>query len=100
MQELLRYGDDGTVEVRKWVSDIQWNSFHGWAKVCREGELENEDMPEWTRKAVARICQDVLADVETRNTHVNSTMWKSTDFLKHVAKEKEGRGAIAFHVRL
>ena len=51
-QELFRYGDDETVEVHRWVNDVQWNAFRGPAKVGGDGELENEDMPAWTRKAI------------------------------------------------
>ena len=35
MQELLRYRDDGTLEVHKWISDVQWNDFQGLASVQR-----------------------------------------------------------------
>ena len=38
MQELLRHRDDGTVEVRKRVIGVQGNSFHGMAKVRKEGD--------------------------------------------------------------
>ena len=53
VQELLRYRDPGTDEVRK-VSDIQGDTIQGMAKVCKEGETENEDMPTWTKKAIGK----------------------------------------------
>ena len=55
VQELLRYRDDGTVEVQKWISDIQWNIFWCLAKVRKEAELENKDVLAWTKKAVEKI---------------------------------------------
>ena len=62
VKELFRYKDDGPVEVRKWISDVQWKCFHGVANVCKDGELENEDMPAWTRRVIARIWQDEVED--------------------------------------
>ena len=76
LQELLRYRHDGTCEVLKWVSDVQWHSFRGLAKVCKNGGLGNENMPEWTRKSIASIWKQVLAEAETRNTDVQSIMQK------------------------
>ena len=96
VKELFRYKDDGTVEVRKWMSDVRWNYFHGVANVCKDVELEKEDMPAWTRRVTARIWQDVLEDVEANNAFTKGIMWRSTDFLRHVVSEKEGRGAITF----
>ena len=42
-QELFRYRDDGTVEVRRWIPDVQRNPFRGAVKVCRNGELGREE---------------------------------------------------------
>ena len=96
VQELFRYNDDGTVEVHRWINDVRWNACPGLATVCRDGELEKEDMPSWTRKAIARIWQRVLEDVEASNTFTKSIVWKSGNFLRHVVSEKEGREAITF----
>ena len=82
VQELFfRYKDDGTIEVHRWISDIQWNFCRCPAKVCKHGELEKEDMPVWTRKAIGRIWQQVLEDVEASNVYTKSIIWKSPDFL-------------------
>ena len=52
--------DDGTPKVHKWVSDIQWNSFHGLAIVCKEGKLENDftkvDEESDCKKLAGRTC--------------------------------------------
>ena len=74
VKERFRHKGDGTVEVRKWISDVQWSYFHGPAKVCKEGELEKEYMPAWTRKVIARIWQGVLENVEAYNAHTKSIM--------------------------
>ena len=52
VQELFRCKDDGTVELYKWISDVQWILFHGEVNVCKDGEPEKEEMPAWTRKAI------------------------------------------------
>ena len=46
-------------------------------------------MPAWTRKAIEKIWQQVLEDVEATNANTKSIMWKNTDFLRHVVNEKE-----------
>ena len=46
------------------------------------------------RKRFGKIWQEVLDDVEARNAFTKSMMWRSTDFLRKVVGEKEGRGAI------
>ena len=67
VQGLFRYKDDGAVEVHKWVSDVQWNFFRGPTNVCKDGEREKEDMPALTKKAIGRLWQKVLEDVEASN---------------------------------
>ena len=42
---LFRYRGNGTVVVHNWITDVRLNDFKGIAKVCRDGELEKEDMP-------------------------------------------------------
>ena len=96
VQWLLRYRHDGTVEVHKWVSEIRWKSLQELAFVCKEGSLENEDMPRWTKKANTKLWQEVLNDVGRGNAFTKSIMWRSTDFLRHVVSEKGGREAITF----
>ena len=76
----FRYKDDGTFEVHNWISNVQWNCFHGLAKLCKDGELEKEDTPAWTRKAIARIWQEALEDVEASNTNMNNIVWRKTQF--------------------
>ena len=53
-------------------------------------------MPRWTKKAKGEIWQQLLADVEASNALTKSIVWRSSDFLRHVVREKEGRGAIIF----
>ena len=53
-------------------------------------------MPVWTRKAIERIWQHRLEDVEAINACTKSILWRSTDFLRHVVSEKGGRGAMTF----
>ena len=50
--------------------------FRAWRKMCNDGALEREDMPEWTRTAIARLWQEVPADVEARNTYAESIVWR------------------------
>ena len=57
VQKLVRYKDDGTVEVHRWINDVEWNDFHGRAKVCKYCDQEKEDVPAMTRKAIAIIWQ-------------------------------------------
>ena len=51
-------------------------------------------MSAWTRKAIGRIWQEVMDDVEASSAYTMSILWKST--LRRVVGEKEGRGAITF----
>ena len=88
-----RFQEHGTVVVRKWITDVRLNAFSGVAKVCRDGEQKDEDIPQRTRKVVGQLLNQVLEDVETRNA-ITKHILKSTDFLRHVAGETEGRGAI------
>ena len=96
VQELFRYKDDGTVEVRRWINNVQWNALRALPRVCRDGEFEKEDMSSWTRKVIERNWQQVLADVEASNAHTKSIMWTSTCSQRHAVSENEGRGAVTF----
>ena len=42
----------------------------------------------------------VLEDVAARNVYTKYIMWNSTDFLRHVVGETEGRGATMFTYRV
>ena len=76
--------DDGTAVVQKWITDVPCNALQGIAKVCRNGELEDKDMPRWTRKVIGKLWNQVLDDVEVRHVFTRNIMWKSTDFHGHV----------------
>ena len=54
VQELLRYKEDGTVEVHKWVTEIPYDAFKGMAKGCKEHILEEEGLPTGQRQLSAR----------------------------------------------
>ena len=91
VQELFRYKDDGTV-VHKWITDVQCDAFHGMAKVCGEDGLEDANMPQWTKNVLGKYWKTWR---RASSTPKKST-WKRADFLRHVAGETEGRGAITF----
>ena len=80
-----RLGRDGG--DAQWLNDVQWTFFHGPAKVCKDGELEKEDMSAWTRKVVETIRQELLEDVETSNVYTKNFVSKIRDFLKHGDKK-------------
>ena len=46
MHKNFRCKGDGTVVVHKWITGVRFNAIKGMAKVCRDGELEDEDMPQ------------------------------------------------------
>ena len=96
VEALLRYREDGTVEVHKWVADAPQHAFLGLAQICQEGRLEREDLPGWPRKATAEVWSQMLQDREARNYFMKSIMWRSTDVLRHVVGEVEEGGAITF----
>ena len=78
--ELLRYGDDGTVEERKWVSAVHGIASMAWpksAKKVRHGKMK-----------MCRSGRGTIADVETRNAFTKSIVRRSTDFLRHVVSEE------------
>ena len=47
VQTSLRFKEDGTVEVHRWIAEVPYDAFGGLAKACKEGRLE-EDLPTWT----------------------------------------------------
>ena len=65
-------------------------------KSAKTDGLESEDLPLWTRISIGRIWEEVLEAVEAGNAYTKSFLWKSTEFLRHVVTEKEGRVAITF----
>ena len=64
-----------------------FDDIKGMAKVCRDGKLEDEDMPQWTTKVIGNNGNQVLEDVEARNVFTKKIKWKGTDFLRHVVEE-------------
>ena len=76
--------------------DVRFNAFKGMAKVCRDGELEHEDMPLRARKVIGHIRDQVHEDVEARHALTNKIMWESTDCHRFLVGETEGRGTITF----
>ena len=65
-------------------------------KVCKENQLEEEELPQWTKKVIRKVGIQVLDDVEERHVYIKSVMWRGTVFLTHVVGETEGRGDISF----
>ena len=47
-------------------------------------------------RIIGKIWNRVLEDVEARHVFTKNIMWRTTDFLRHVAGETEGRGTITF----
>ena len=71
-QNLFRHREDGTVDVRKWITQVPNDA-------CKAGESVEGNM---------------LEDDEARTVLIKSIMWTSTTFRKHVVGETEGSGAI------
>ena len=44
VQKLLRYKEDGTVQVHKWITEVPYDAFKGLAKACKEDRLEEKDL--------------------------------------------------------
>ena len=86
-EELFRCKDDGTVQVRKWITDVQYVAFQGLAKAC---------MGRRTCAALDREGHWQNAGPGTGgNVCTTNTLWKRPVFLKHVLGETGG-GAITF----
>ena len=90
--ELFRYKDDGTVEVHRWISDAQWNCFHGLAKRCAK-------TVNWRRKRFqlgrerpledfGRKCGEMTKQA-TRTRR--ASCGKAQIFLRHLVSEIQGR---------
>ena len=74
---LLRCEEDGTVEVRRWITEVTYDALTGMAKAHQE-------------KALGRVWSQVLEDDEERNVLMNSNMWSSKGIFRHVVgKPKE-----------
>ena len=58
---------------------------------CKEGELDMEDIPKWTKKAIAKHGQEAVEEVEARNAFTNSVSWRS-----HFVGQEGRRGAFFF----
>ena len=83
-----------TVDVHRRINDEPWKFFHGPPKVCKDGELKHEEMPAWTRKAIARVWQEVLKDVEASHAYPKNVM-------RHVVREdKKGEVPLCSHVSM
>ena len=52
VQDLFRHKDDGTVVVHTWITHVRLNA--SMAKVCRDVELEDEDMPHWRIESLVK----------------------------------------------
>ena len=56
VQKLLRYKEDGTVEVHRRITEVPYDSIlKARATPRKEDRLEEEDLPQWTKKAVGPI---------------------------------------------
>ena len=96
VQKLFRYMEDGTLEVRKWITEVPYDAFNTMAEVCKENGRVGRGRSAAMDKEIGKTWSQVLEDVEARNVFIKSIMWRSTDFLRHVMGETEGRGAITF----
>ena len=79
-EALLHHRDDGTVEMRKWITEVPAPCLPGSAQAYK-GRLENEGRSK--QKQWSQILEDHVA----RN-----------DFMRHVVGEVDERGAITRHV--
>ena len=46
VQNVLRFKEDCTVEVHRWIADIPYDASKGLAKACKEDKLEEEHLPQ------------------------------------------------------
>ena len=51
----MRIEADGTVVVHKWTTDVRFNDCKDMAKVCTDGDMEDEDMPQRTRQVIEEL---------------------------------------------
>ena len=82
--------------VHKWITEVPHRAFWSLAQVCKEGRLDNEEVPRWTKNAKVKFLSQILEDHEARNDFTQSIMWRSTDFLRHVVGDVEESGDINF----
>ena len=75
--------DDGVVEVHRWLTEVPYDVLNGVAKACKEGRLEEEDLPQWTKNAVGEIKSQAFDDDEAHNIYMKSFLCRSADFLIH-----------------
>ena len=92
VQNLFRYKEEGTVEVHKWITELPYDALQDMTKVCKENQLEEEELLQWTKKVIRKIWIKALDDEEERNVYIKSVMWRITVFLRHLVGETEGRG--------
>ena len=55
VQTLLKYREDSTLEVHEWIS------------TCKKKRLEDEDLPKWTKEAIAKVWSQIWEDHKARN---------------------------------
>ena len=46
VQNVLRFKEDCTVEVHRWIAVIPYDASKGLAKACKEDKLEEEHLPQ------------------------------------------------------
>ena len=96
VQNLLRYKEDGAVEVHRWITEVPYDAFEGLANARKDDRLEEEDAPQWTDTAFGNHWSQVLDDEGARNVRTESIAWRSTNILRRVFDETGGREAIEF----
>ena len=63
-----------------WITEVAYDTFRGLAKACKEDSLDEEDLPQWTKKVIGGIWTLVLEDDEARNVFMKSSTWRSSHF--------------------
>ena len=71
VQKSLRFKEDGTVEVHKWITEVPCDSLRGLANTCKDGRLKKH-LPQWTNKVIGRSGSQVFEDNEARKLRVTS----------------------------
>ena len=61
-------------EVHQWITKVPYGAR---VKAFEEERLEDEDLPQWTKKVIGRNWSQVLEDDEARNI-IKRIMWRST----------------------
>ena len=93
-KELFNFREDGTMEINTSASAVPFGGFRGPPNACKEGKLEEEELPAWTKKMLARSWKHVSEDHEAPNGIMRSVMWKSTDSCNMRLEKSEEKGTI------